>query len=140
MFGRKWIFAASLVTCAVGQMGLIYAQTLNSAIGFMLVVGLSFPGKNIVGLNYVLEFLQESSHTFYVSSFMLMDCLSLLGLSYGYQRVSRGWLWVQQIGVGLTLAGLAVCIVLMPESPKYFYLNRKYEEARRSLKRVARIN
>jgi len=50
----------------------------------MLVVGLTFPGKNIVGLNYLLEFIPSTGHSLYVLCFMMMDCLSLLGISYGY--------------------------------------------------------
>lgn len=55
-YGRKAPFLGTMLLSFIAQTGLMVSHTLDSAIFFMLLTGCTFPGKNIVGLNYLLEF------------------------------------------------------------------------------------
>ena len=57
-YGRKWIFIISMIISAIGQLGLLITSNLYEAYIYMLLIGTAFSGKNIVGLNYMLEFLK----------------------------------------------------------------------------------
>ena len=106
----------------------------------MIMIGSTFPGKNVVGLNYLLEFVPETKHTKYVTFGMILECSTLFGMSYGLQWYNRNWLWSQILGIIGTCTTLVVSALLMPESPKFLYANKRYEEARQSLNFVSNFN
>jgi len=60
------------------------SQSLNLTAIYMIVIGASFPGKNIVGLNYLLELYPEKKHTKIVTYQQAFDCVTLLGIAVGY--------------------------------------------------------
>ena len=63
IWGRKSIFVLTMILSLIGQAGLIASQSLNLSACYILVIGASFPGKNVVGLNYLLELYPENKHT-----------------------------------------------------------------------------
>ena len=54
-FGRKYVFAGSNLIQIVGLVGLLITKQLYVAYVFMALVGFSFGGMIIVGINYVVE-------------------------------------------------------------------------------------
>jgi len=56
--GKQYIFCSSLLLSLIGQASLLYI-TYSSLVAmfFLLVIGLSWAGKTIVGLSYILDFL-----------------------------------------------------------------------------------
>jgi hypothetical protein len=56
-YGRRWPFLATMILSFIAQAGLMITNNLNIAICWMFLIGCTFAGKNIVGLNYLLEFI-----------------------------------------------------------------------------------
>jgi len=54
--------------------------------------------------------------------------------------VSRHWLWIQLFGLSGSLVAFLGVLFVLPESPKFFYIKKRYEESRRVLQYVARFN
>jgi MFS family permease len=54
--GRKWPFVITLVVLAISCFGFIIATSLDQLYIFMLLLGTTFPGRLIVGINYAQEF------------------------------------------------------------------------------------
>jgi MFS family permease len=59
VLGRKWIFVGTLVVLIAACLGLILAETLDQLYVFMFLLGITFPGRMIVGQNYAYEFQTE---------------------------------------------------------------------------------
>ena len=59
--GRKKIFCGTMVVSIIGQIGLIYSHSLTVSTCFMVVLGMTWPGKRVTGINYILEFIPESN-------------------------------------------------------------------------------
>lgn len=58
-YGRKIVFNTTIFLSIVAQVGLILSLSLDRSAIYMLILGFCFPGKSVVGLNYLLEFIPE---------------------------------------------------------------------------------
>jgi hypothetical protein len=76
----------------MSQIGLIYADNLTHATFYMFILGLTWPGKRITGLNYALEFIPLEKQQVYLQAFSLFDYPSILVASLYYEYVDRSWL------------------------------------------------
>ena len=56
IYGRKIPLIATMVLTFCVQIALLFCESLSHAIFLMCFIGMTFPGKIIVGYNYLLEF------------------------------------------------------------------------------------
>ena len=71
---------------------------------------------------------------------MIAECLLLLSISLGYQRISRHWMWLQLIGLATTLVAFIFQVLVIPESPKFLYMQKRYTESKETLRYIAWFN
>ena len=60
LYGRKWIFVATIVILIVSCVGFLFAKSLDELYVYMFLLGISFPGRIIVGINFAQECQKES--------------------------------------------------------------------------------
>lgn len=64
--------------------------------------------------------------------------VSLIGCLY-FWFLSKNWLWLEIMACGFgVVAGLGA--LLVPESPKFYISQHKYDEARAAINKIARWN
>jgi MFS family permease len=56
IYGRKWIFVGTLVILIASCVGFLYAKSLEELYVYMFMLGITFPGRIIVGINFAQEF------------------------------------------------------------------------------------
>ena len=56
-FGRKNIFCMTMIISIISQYGLLISSSLDYSTLYMIMLGATWPGKRVTGLNYILEFL-----------------------------------------------------------------------------------
>ena len=56
IMGRKWIFVGTLAILVISCLGFIVATTLDELYIYMFLLGMTYPGRMIVGINYAYEF------------------------------------------------------------------------------------
>jgi MFS family permease len=49
VYGRKWLFVGTLVVLTLACSGLLLARSLDELYVYMFMLGLTFPGRMIVG-------------------------------------------------------------------------------------------
>ena len=76
LYGRKQPFVWTMILSIIGQAGLMFCDDLEEALIFMTICGVTFPGKSVVGLNYLLEFFHEKHHPNAVTLYFVLDILS----------------------------------------------------------------
>lgn len=54
-YGRRPILYLTYILQVFAMSGIIFTGDLNTTIFFVFVLGFTHPGKNIIGLNFVLE-------------------------------------------------------------------------------------
>jgi MFS family permease len=139
--GKKTIFCISVMISVFAQAGLIWlAESLNEALILISIIGVSWPGKRIIGLAYILDFYPETYKNTRILWFNLFDYPSILLMSICYQHFDRNWYNQQLTGLILSIICLVYCYLLMPESPKYMYLRMRFDELRDTLEYMMRLN
>ncbi len=69
---------------------------------------------------------------------MFSSFITVLSAFYFYV-ISKYWVWFQVFGWGLNLL-VIIGVMFMPESPKYLITIGKYDECRKVITKIGRIN
>jgi len=92
-YGKKDVFCLFLLLSFIGQVAIAFwADGLLKALLCMFIIGLSWPGKRVVGLSYILDFFAEKYRNNKIMWLNILDFPSLLILSLSYQYLYRTWL------------------------------------------------
>lgn len=106
----------------------------------MIILGCTFSGKNIVGLNYAVESVPLRHQQIVVSIYWSVELFSIILWSFYYQKLDKNWFPLQAIYFGGGIIVLIIATFFFPESPKFLYSKQKFEEARESLAYMAKFN
>ena len=90
-YGRKNVLIGTLLTSAIGQIGLLFSTSITYSLGLTFLVGSTWPGKRVVGLNFMLEQMPQQNQRLYMILFNCVDYPGLLLWSFLYQHVSASW-------------------------------------------------
>ena len=58
-YGRRKVLLAAIMVSLVAQTCLLFVQTYNQVLFLMVIIGICFPARTIVGLDYMLELLPQ---------------------------------------------------------------------------------
>ena len=119
---------------------MLWTNNLSQAYFFMFMLGLTFPGKNIIWYNYALEITADEWRNTVVNSVFAIEVSTIIWIALYYQTVSNSWLYIQIVAAILTFSLLLLVTFGFAESPKYLYTKSKFNEARASLKWIGYLN
>jgi MFS family permease len=54
-YGRRTIFIVTMILSTIAQGVILFTSNIHHLFLFMIVLGMTFSGKNIVALNYAIE-------------------------------------------------------------------------------------
>lgn len=69
----------------------------------------------------------------------IFDSATLIWIALYFQVISKNWVWYQIFGLALIAASTIGCVML-PESPKFLYEKKRYDEARKVFEKIAKFN
>ena len=115
-------------------------EDLYWAYFFMILNGSTFAGKNVVGLNYLLEFQVKINRERVMSIKLAFSSIALIFQTLCYQYVSKKWWFLQTFFLITTVIATTYVQIFVPESSQYLYSKKLYKRAKFSLKRVANFN
>ena len=119
--------------------GLIFvSRDINQVLVCYLVVGLTGGGRCGVGINYMSEFLPQKSQSFAICFCNTGDALVMVMQAIYYSQL-RDWQPLHSFQLAFC-AVILVLILRIPESPKFYYTQKRFNEARIVLKEVAWMN
>ena len=141
LYGRHKIFVFTMVIQIVVQILLIFNNSLKLAYFYMILCGMTFAGKNIVGFNLILEFMhnqswQESVILFY----MFVEPIFSGYLTCYYKFISKNWLPLHLQYLALAIINTALVAYYVPESPRFLFSQGLFGRARASILRMAEFN
>jgi MFS family permease len=139
-YGRKWPMVVTIIIFIIGAIGLLVTDNLYEAYFHMFLIGFTFAGRVVVGLNYTMEYLNVKFHTATVATFLQSMAIGLILITAWYQFIDRGYFLLQLIVVMFAIASLIYFWALVPESPKWLYAYGRYQESRSIMRYVASAN
>jgi MFS family permease len=138
--GRAPLVWVSLATQLVAYCVLYRTSNLFIAYGCLILLGTTFPGKHVVLYNYVLEILPSKYHQSLIALVSFFETFIVIVISFSYQYLSKRWQPLQFVGIVVTLLSLSFASFCFYESPKFLYINGRFEESRKSLMFIAWFN
>ena len=139
-YGRKWPLIITIIIFIVGAIGLLVTSSLYEAYFYMFLIGFTFAGRVVVGLNYTMEYLNVRFHTTTVAAFLQSMAIGVILFTAWYQLIDRGYFWLQFIVLMFAIASLIFFWVFVPESPKWLYAFGRYQESKSIMRMVASAN
>lgn len=138
--GRLLVIFASIALQLFAQLGLLLSDSIYFGYFCMFCIGTTFPGKNIILYNYAMEILQVENRQLAVNLVAGLESLTVLACAFYYQYLSINWIYLHYCGTLMTVVGLFFVVCFLPESPKFLYSKGRFNEARDSLRAIARFN
>ncbi len=77
--------------------------------------------------------------TYAGSGTQFMDAMSFVILAVYFRYIDKHWWKFQVFGIALTFAS-CLALFAIPESPKYLYSKKRYDDARKALAYIAKFN
>ena len=138
IMGRKKPYALSLLLALIGYLVMYFSTSINLTIAAYLIIGIAAGGRVIIGATYMNEFIPLKYQNAVITILNLSDG-SIMIIQCIYYYFDHYWKPIHVFGLGMNLFSLLGALTI-PESPKYYYAHRQYNQARDSLAVVARFN
>ncbi len=103
-------------------------------------LGIVWNGKNIVGMSYADEMLPRKHQEDLLTVMFVVGSLIMVLLPIQYMLFTKSWIPTHIISIVMTLIACAFFPFYVPESPKFLYVNNRFDEARKSLYHIAGKN
>lgn len=139
-WGRRWIVTSCYSILILATIGLMLASNLTTLYILVFIIGSTFGGRIISGMNWLVEFQQVRKKELVVFIKMLTVSAWIILVTAIFQFGTKHWLIVAAIFVTLCAIGTIWIIFNVPESCQYLHGKKRYEEAREGLVRVADKN
>jgi MFS transporter, OCT family, solute carrier family 22 (organic cation transporter), member 4/5 len=138
-YGRKKVFIASMLIQTVAFTGLYFSHDIDVTTASVFLIGVASAGRTAIGFLYIMELLPTRNQVI-VATILHINTASvnLIACLY-FWFLSKNWLWLELMAGGFgVLSGLGTCF--LPESPKFYISQHKYDEARAAINKMARWN
>ena len=139
-YGRRPMFIVTMMLSTIAQGVILYTTSIHKLFLFMIILGTTFSGKNIVALNFAIESTPEIYRNFVISLYWGVELSSIILWSFYYQRLDKNWFPLQFVYFIGGVVTLLMAAFIFPESPKFLYSKNRFDEARKSLSFIAWIN
>ena len=138
--GRKKIIITVLVITIIALIGLLVTTNLIEGFVYIFLVGACAPGRAFVMLTNAIEFVTESNKYIVTFWYLGSEPVVLIFITFWYQFIDRNWFMLQLLFMIFLVLTTTLFWLLVPESPKWLYIKRRFEESRQVIKEVANFN
>ena len=90
-YGRRPIFICTMILSTFAQGVILYTTSIHRLFLFMIILGTTFSGKNIVALNFAIECSPEKNKKIVISLYWAVELISIILWSFYYQKLDRNW-------------------------------------------------
>lgn len=143
-YGRKYVYTINIFLIDIIMIIIVQLPHKNSTkwtLYFLIIVtGFFSAARFMTGYNYMTE-LWPAKYLSTVSSINnVLEGTIIINLSIFYMKVSKDWQPIFYYGAASGLAAMTINCVVLPESPKWLYSQKKYAACSKALSQLARLN
>mmetsp|Transcript_7786 Transcript_7786/g.7246 ORF Transcript_7786/g.7246 Transcript_7786/m.7246 type:complete len:123 (-) Transcript_7786:528-896(-) len=106
----------------------------------LFILGATSTGRNQIAYIMVSEFTPENYRIFVGTYFSVVCALPYIYATIYFEFISKYWLYLVLFTAGLSLLSLINVTLFVPESPKYYFALKQFDDARRIFNYIARFN
>ena len=128
LYGRKKPVFWSMFVQTIAWIVIVLSTNIYTINAMFLVVGLCGGGRVATGTMYMNEYVPSRWNTFVTTSLNCYDACIMIFVSL-YFMVMPYWIPQAVFGIAFSILML-VCLLFIPESPKYFYARDRFQEAK----------
>lgn len=115
-------------------------DSFEYAIYFMGILGIAWPGKFLIGLITILEFLPSKVRLRYCVYVCFSQAIFLCFLPTYYQRITKDSEPILCISLIISLISFLFVVLFVPETPFYSYQSGNYQNSRQTIEGVLKMN
>lgn len=138
--GRKPMFMLGLTIFVAVVVASLFTTNIHVAYFLLFMGGISETGRYYVAYVYLIEFVparyqnNAGLYIFMVFGVVMTYIAMQFWFIVKYWQVNAAWALL------LATSSFVATILWMPESPRYYYSRRKFQEAALAMKKIARVN
>lgn len=130
VYGRRPMFILGLILFIATCIGLIVSRDIMAMYAFLFLGGISECGRCYVAYVYAIEIIPKRMQSLAGLIYFLgfATCKILVCLYFMLSK-EKHWYILALIAIGMSLVSLFLTIVYLPESPRFLYAQKRYQEA-----------
>jgi MFS family permease len=130
IIGRKPIFLSGLMLYIVVCIGFLFVKSLNMAYALLFIGGLSETGAYYVAYVYCVEMMPLRFQNY--GGLLIFLVFAFVKMFFGiyFWKISNNWLPMAYIAIVLDVISLVLCLLFLPDSPRYYYSTKKFYKCR----------
>mmetsp|Transcript_39692 Transcript_39692/g.60825 ORF Transcript_39692/g.60825 Transcript_39692/m.60825 type:complete len:329 (+) Transcript_39692:107-1093(+) len=137
--GRKRPLIFCMIMQTTAYLGIILSHNVHFTTAMFFFVGFFNGGLMGILPNYMNEFVPNKYQNTVTTALNSIDSL-VTAYEAVYFYFTRNWLPVHLTNFFGAILLIFLVLIIIPESPKYYYTWKKHKEARQCLTRVASVN
>ena len=137
--GRKKMYIISMSGLFLLYLATLFSRNLVLTIVIMFFFGGVSVGRASIGFLYLMEFIPLKQQTVVGTFLQVFNSATTITACFYFVYISKYWLWFQMVGCAINLI-VVICLFYVPESPKYLISKNRFDDARKALAAIAKIN
>lgn len=138
--GRKPMFLLGLVLYFLVIIMLLFTSSLYFTYFILFIGGISETGRYYVAYVYCVEMMPKKFQSLSgLMIFVVFGCLQILFSIY-FWFISKQWENMAYCSAFLCVASFVMTILYLPETPRFLFGKKKFDEARKVLRKIAVFN
>lgn len=134
------MFLLGLVIYFCVIVGLLFCTNLYLAYFLLFMGGISETGRYYVAYVYCVEMMPTKyQNVSGLMIFVVFGCLQIMFSIY-FWFISKYWDTLAYSGGVLTVISFIMTIWKLPESPRFYFSQKKFDQARKVLEQIAEFN
>ena len=97
------------------------ANDIYTLYALLFIAGMTFAGRVIVGINFVIEFLTDKYKETMVFTRMLSIAIAIILITFFFEFGSRHWIVVTSVIVSFAIIGTLYQTILVGETPLWLH-------------------
>lgn len=139
--GRKPMFILGLCIYICVTIGLMFATNYYVLLALLICSGVGECGRYYVAYVYAIEIFPQHNQS--IVGVLIFICFSIAKVCICLQFwliPSRNWFGCAYASLILAIVSLVLTLWWMPESPRYLYSYKKFDEVTKILEHIQKVN
>lgn len=140
LYGVRWNSFLNYAVFIIVVIGILLASDLITLYVLIFLAGATFGGRTIVNFMYVVDYIHAKRKQLVVFVKLFWGSFVIIIFTFEFQFLTKNYRIIAIQFLVLCIIGTFYILILVPESPVFYFDKERYSESRESLKTTANFN